>query len=134
MPKKKMPTILWFFLLFYTVATSIELLRMLHKGDWKSAQVELAFWFATPISSLFESILYFKNHSDWGEFGVWLERFIIVLSCIIKWVCREIPLWSYMLLGWCWKVVLFNFYIILKKIYHDIKNETWSHWPGGGDY
>jgi hypothetical protein len=81
--KKRMNIVFFFFFTLYTVITSIELLRMLHIGDWESAQRGLGLWFAGPILDFFRSFLIAESPRSWGEFGMWLEIFIIILVYVI---------------------------------------------------
>ena len=82
--KKRMNIVFFFFFTLYTVVSSIELLRMLHIGDWESAQQSLGLWFASPILELLRNFLRVESPRSWGEFGMWLEIFIIILIYVIE--------------------------------------------------
>jgi hypothetical protein len=64
MRKKKRMNIFFFFFTLYTVVSSIELLRMLHTGDWESAQQGLALWFVRPIVGPLINVVLAKDFSD----------------------------------------------------------------------
>jgi hypothetical protein len=99
--KKRMNIVFFFFFTLYTVVSSIKLLLMFHTGDWESAQRGLGLWFVRPIVEPLINIVIVESPRSWSEFGMNFEMFVFIWAYFMERVCIEIPLWPYVLLGWC---------------------------------